>query len=85
MKADPFLEEIWRVKDKLSREMSANPDAYRAKLNAIAKNEAETGRKIIRSPEELRRFAAEQERKDSNKAASILREVMSNSAGIVLS
>ena len=29
MKVDPILEEVWRIKDKLSREMAADPDAYR--------------------------------------------------------
>lgn len=28
MKVDPILEEVWRIKDKLSREMAADPTAY---------------------------------------------------------
>ena len=39
MKADPILEEVWRIKDKLSREMAADPAAYSAKLDEIAKAE----------------------------------------------
>ncbi len=38
MKADPILEEVWRIKDKLSHEMAADPAAYAAKLDVIAFN-----------------------------------------------
>ena len=53
MKADPILEEVWRVKDQLSREMAAVPAAYSAKLDGIANAEEKAGRKIIRSAVEL--------------------------------
>ena len=62
MKADPILEEIWRVKDKLSLEMTADPEAYFAKLDEITKAEERAGRKIIRSTEELHQLVAEKER-----------------------
>jgi hypothetical protein len=62
MKADAILEEVWRVKDKLSREMAADPDAYFAKLDEIGKAEERAGRKVIRSAEELRQLVAEKER-----------------------
>jgi len=39
MKADPILEEVWRIKDKLSRELAADPDAYFAKLAVLEKAE----------------------------------------------
>lgn len=35
MKSNPILEEVWRLKDKLLREMAADPDAYFAKLDEI--------------------------------------------------
>ncbi len=62
MKADAILEEVWRVKDKLSREMAANPDAYFAKLEEIGKAEKRAGRKVIHSAGELRQLVAEKER-----------------------
>jgi len=61
MKADPILEEVWRVKDKLSREMAADPDAYFSKLDKITNAQERAGRKIIRSAEELRQLVAEKE------------------------
>ncbi len=62
MKADPILEELWRVKDELSREMAADPTAYFAKLDEITKAEEKAGRKVIRSAAELRELVAERER-----------------------
>ena len=61
MKPDPVLEELWRIKDKLSREMAANPAAYLLKLDQINSIEAAKGRKIILSADELRQFVADQE------------------------
>jgi hypothetical protein len=63
MKADAILEEAWRIKDKVSREMAANPEAYGAKLAKLEQAEEKAGRKIIRSAEELRQLVAENERK----------------------
>ena len=62
MKADPILEEVWRVKDKLSREFAADPAAYFAKLDEIADAEEKAGRKVIRSAAELRQLLVETER-----------------------
>jgi hypothetical protein len=74
MKADPILEEIWRIKDKLSREMAADPEAYFAKLDAIAKAEEQAGRKVIRSAEELRQLVAGRERQRTAEAALALND-----------
>jgi len=63
MKADPILEEVWRIKDKLSHEMAADPAAYAAKLDVIAIVEQKAGRKVIRSAAELRQHVVEQERR----------------------
>ena len=63
MKADAILEEMWRIKDELSREIAADPAAYRAKLARREKDEEKAGRKIIYSAEELRRHAAKEERR----------------------
>lgn len=61
MKADPILEEVWRVKDKLSREMAADPTNYSAKLNKITDAEEKAGRKIIRSAAELQQYLVKRE------------------------
>ena len=62
MKADPILEEVWRVKDKLSREMAADPAAYSAKLDGIVVAEETAGRKVIHSAAGLRELVAERDR-----------------------
>ena len=74
MKADPILEEVWRVKDQLSREMAAAPAAYSAKLDGIANTEEMAGRKIIRSAVELQQLVAEKERKFAQESAFALND-----------
>jgi hypothetical protein len=74
MKADPILAEVWRIKDKLSREMAADPDAYFAKLDEITEAEEKAGRKVIRTAKELRQFVAEEERKRAGESAMALRD-----------
>ena len=74
MKADPILEELWRVKDKLSREMTADPVAYQARLDQLAKQAERAGRRVLNSPEELRRHVAEQEQRRRQAEALILNE-----------
>lgn len=61
MKADPVIEELWSIKDKLSGEMKADPAAYLAKLDQMSANEVGKGRRIILSADELRQFVADQE------------------------
>ena len=74
MKADPILEEVWRVKDKLSREMAADPLAYSAKLDAMVVAEEKTGRKVIRSAAELRQLVAQRERQHAEESALVLND-----------
>lgn len=74
MKANPILEEIWRIKDELSREYAADPNAYFAKLNEIAGAEEKAGRKVVRSAAELRRLMAEDERKRDEQAPLVLND-----------
>ena len=63
MKPDPILEEVWQIKDALSHEMEADPSAHAARLQDLIRKEESTGRKIIRSVAELRRFVMEESRK----------------------
>lgn len=74
MKADPILEEVWRIKDNLSREMAADPDAYFAKLDEMTNAEEKAGRKVIRSAEELRQLVAEEERLRARQSALALND-----------
>ena len=60
MKANPLLEELWQVKDDLAREAGYDVDRIFAELRAA---EARQPGPLIRSPEELRRFAAGEERR----------------------
>jgi hypothetical protein len=74
MKADPILEEVWRIKDKLSHEMAADPTAYNAKLAALANAEEMAGRKVIRSAAELRQHVAEKARQETEAATLALND-----------
>ena len=62
MNVDPILEELWRVKDELSREMTADPAGYFAKLDEITDAEEKAGRQVIRSAAELQQLVAQRER-----------------------
>ena len=74
MKADPILEEVWRIKDKLSHEIAADPDTYFAKLDEITKAEEKAGRKIIRSAEELRQLVTQKEHERAAESAMALND-----------
>lgn len=74
MKADPILEEVWRVKDKLSREFAADPDAYFAKLDGITHAEEKAGRKVIRSAAELQQLVAQRECQHAEESALALND-----------
>jgi len=74
MKSNPILDEVWSIKDELSREMAADPDAYFAKLDAIAAAEENAGRKVIRSAEELRQMMDEKDRQRTEESAMTLHD-----------
>jgi hypothetical protein len=63
MKPDPILEEIWRVKDELARRCGYDVDRVFDELQRLTAEEEKAGRKIIRSGEELRHHAAEEEQR----------------------
>ncbi|MBI4324536.1 MAG: hypothetical protein HY674_04660 [Chloroflexi bacterium] len=74
MKSNPILEEVWRIKDKLSQEMAADPEAYFAKLDEMTKAEEKAGRKVIRSAEELRQHVAGKTRQRAAESALALND-----------
>ncbi len=64
MKSNPILEELWRVKDKLAAEAGYDVERF---LEGLRRWEAEhpPAGKVVAGAEELRRLAAEEERKRS--------------------
>jgi hypothetical protein len=74
VKADPILEELWRVKEKLSREMTADPAAYQARLDQLAKQAERAGQRVLKSSDELRCHVAEQEQRRRQTEALMLNE-----------
>ncbi len=61
MKADPILEELWRVKDELSRQMTADPEGYFARQEQRMKEDEKAGRIFIRSADEPLHYAQQHE------------------------
>jgi hypothetical protein len=73
VKADPILEELWKIKDDLARE--AGYDAHRFMEN-LRRWEAEhplIGR-VVRSAEDLRQYAEEEERQRAEDSAMALND-----------
>ena len=71
MKTNPLLEELWRVKDDLAREAGYDIGRIFAELRAA---EAREPGPLIRSVDELRRYAKDQEHQRGVSSAASLRE-----------
>ena len=73
MKAEPILEEVWRIKDELARE--AGYDIHRLCENTRqwATQHPHSG-PVVRSAEQLRQLAADSERKRAKASALPLNE-----------
>ena len=56
MKANPILEEVWRIKDQLAAEAGYDVDRFFAQLGAWSEARPHTG-PVVRKAEELRRMA----------------------------
>lgn len=67
MKADPIMEELWTVKDKLAREAGYDADRFIEDLRQWESLHSQPGR-VVRTADELRRYVAEEERKSSSLA-----------------
>ena len=73
MKANPILEEVWRIKDELARE--AGYDIHRLCENTRKWAEAHPhAGPVVGSAEELRQLVAEEERKRAEAAALTLKD-----------
>ena len=58
MRANPILEEVWRIKDELAREAGFDVNRYCEQLRAWSAAHPHPG-PIVRNAEELRGLAAE--------------------------
>lgn len=73
MKADPILEEVWRIKDELAREAGYDITRYCEQLRAWSAAHPHPG-PIVRNAEELRRLVAETEPKGAEESALALKD-----------
>ena len=73
MKANPIIEEIWRIKDELAREAGYDINRYCEQLQAWSTAHPHPG-PIVRNAEELQRLLAETEPKRAEKAALVLKD-----------
>jgi hypothetical protein len=71
MKTTPLLEELWQVKDDLAREAGYDIDRIFAELRAA---EARQPGPLIRSAEEMRRYAEDEERRHDTASSLLLKE-----------
>jgi hypothetical protein len=78
MKANPILEEVWRIKDELAAEAGYDMDRYFDNLRKWMAAHPHTG-PVIHNAEELRQFVAEKERQRAPQPASALNEEPSKS------
>jgi hypothetical protein len=59
VKANPILEEVWRVKDQLAAEASYEVDRFFAQLREWSEAHPHAG-PVVRDADELRRLAAQE-------------------------
>ena len=62
MKTNPILEEVWRTKDELAREAGYDVHRFFEELRRWSHDHPHHG-PVLRSAEELRLFAAEEEQR----------------------
>ena len=73
MKANPILEEGWRVKDQLAAEAGYDVDRFFENLRKWSLKHPHTG-PVVRNAEELRQLVAEEECKRAETSALTLNE-----------
>ena len=73
MKANPILEELWKVKDDLAREAGYDTHRFFENLRRWA-TEHPRPSPVVRNAEELRQLVAEKERQRAEVAAAILND-----------
>jgi hypothetical protein len=73
MKADPILEELWKVKDELAREAGYDTHQFFENLRRWEAEHPHPG-PVVHSAEELRLLVAEKERQRAQESALALNE-----------
>ena len=73
MKANPILEEVWRVKDQLAAEAGYDVDRFFENLRKWSAEHPHSG-PVVHNAEELRQLVAEEERKRAEASAPALNE-----------
>lgn len=73
MKADPILQEVWDIKDRLAAEAGYDVDRFFDQLKEWTAKHPHPG-PVVRNAEELRQFIAEQKRQRAEAAALALNE-----------
>ncbi len=73
MKANPILEEVWRIKDQLAAEAGYDMDRYFDNLRKWMTAHPHTG-PVIHNADELRRLVAEKEARCAAQPAATLNE-----------
>jgi hypothetical protein len=73
MKADPILEELWKVKDDLAREAGYDAHRFMENLRKWEEEHPQSG-PLVRNAEELRQLLAEKERQRARESAMALND-----------
>lgn len=81
MKADPILQEVWDIKDRLAAEAGYDVDRFVDQLKEWSANHPHPG-PVVRNAEELRQLIAEKERRRAEQAALKLNEKPTDESGI---
>ena len=73
MKANPILEEVWRIKDQLAAEAGYDIDRFFDNLRQWEAEHPHPGL-VVHNAEELRRLVAEKERRPAGTSAFTLND-----------
>ena len=73
MKANPILEEVWRIKDQLAAEAGYDIDRFFENLRKWETEHPPTG-PVVRNAEELRQLIAQKERQRAEESALALND-----------
>ena len=73
MKANPILEEVWRIKDQLAAEAGYDIDRFFDNLRKWEAEHPHSG-PVVHNAEELRQLIARKERERAEKAALALND-----------
>jgi hypothetical protein len=73
MKANPILEELWKIKDDLARESGYDVDRFLENLRKWEAEHPHPGR-VLRNAEELRQLVAEKERQRAEQPSLTLND-----------